>query len=232
MDNRVENENVSSEIKALAHGPDYTARSFCGYLINGYRFHTATLDKKRTIQCSRVTLKALTPSFASSKDQNPIIRDVTYYGFIQEIIELDSFGYFKAVLFNCDWFHVQEDDYGLRQVNFKRLCCCDDPFVLVSKVHQVFYIQDSRETYWYYIMKAFPWDLFDVNEEIDGSAGALNWGDFHDSTVQVVDSITEHGINWLRDELSATTVELPTHVFEAQPELEINFSGDETLWDT
>ena len=39
-------------------------------------------------QNSGATLVALTSSFASSKDQNPVMGDVSYYGAIREIIKV------------------------------------------------------------------------------------------------------------------------------------------------
>ncbi|XP_074374679.1 uncharacterized protein LOC141715095 [Apium graveolens] len=46
---------------------------------------------------------ALTSSFASAKDQNPITGDVSYYGSIEEIIEIDYWGALNVVLFKCCW---------------------------------------------------------------------------------------------------------------------------------
>ncbi|KAG5598994.1 hypothetical protein H5410_030364 [Solanum commersonii] len=48
---------------------------------------------------SGVTLVASTTSFASSKDKNPIAADLTYYGRIVDIVELDNYGHFKVVQF-------------------------------------------------------------------------------------------------------------------------------------
>ncbi|KAH0733048.1 hypothetical protein KY289_004236 [Solanum tuberosum] len=56
-------------------------------------------DARRKTQNSGVTLVASTTSFASSKDKNPIAADLTYYGRIVDIVELDYYGHFKVVLF-------------------------------------------------------------------------------------------------------------------------------------
>jgi len=58
----------------------------------------------------------MTTSFASSKDENPRIELITYYGAIKDIIELEYYGNFKFVMFDCDWFEVKEDKYGLSHV--------------------------------------------------------------------------------------------------------------------
>ena len=86
------------------------------------------------------TLVSITTSSASSKDENPRIEPITYYGAIKDIIELDYYGSFKFVMCDCDWFEGEEDKYGLTCVYFNKRCYENDPFVLASKVHQCFYI--------------------------------------------------------------------------------------------
>ena len=85
----MKNEEVSYYIFWLSKGPNPVATRYTGYFINGYRFHTKKRDARCKTQNSGVTLQALTPSFASAKDQNPIVGDVTYYGLIHEIVEID-----------------------------------------------------------------------------------------------------------------------------------------------
>ncbi|KAG5567910.1 hypothetical protein H5410_065075 [Solanum commersonii] len=77
---------------------------------------------KAKTQNSGVTLVASTTSFASSKDKNPIASDLTYYGRIVDIVELDYYGHFKVVLFKCDWYEVENDTYGLTYVYFNKRC--------------------------------------------------------------------------------------------------------------
>ncbi|EOY16711.1 Uncharacterized protein TCM_035569 [Theobroma cacao] len=68
--------------------------------------------------------------------------DVTYYGVLQDIIELDYYRHFNVAVLKCDWFQVKQDEFGFSLVNFMRLTSQNDPFVLASHVKQVFYIQD------------------------------------------------------------------------------------------
>lgn len=42
--------------------------------------------------------------FKSVKDENPEVDNITYYGVLKDIIELDYCGHSKLVLFKCDWF--------------------------------------------------------------------------------------------------------------------------------
>ncbi|XP_074377014.1 uncharacterized protein LOC141718530 [Apium graveolens] len=94
---------VSSDLGVFALGPNRTARRFTGYVVNGYRFHTSDRDSRCTTQNSSVYLTAQTTSFSSSRDENPIVGDVSYYGSIEDIIELDYWGLFTVVLFKCRW---------------------------------------------------------------------------------------------------------------------------------
>ncbi|KAK6793689.1 hypothetical protein RDI58_007142 [Solanum bulbocastanum] len=91
-------EDVPDLIKQLSRGPNSIAKRYSGYLINGYRFHVRQRDARRKTQNSGVTLVASTTSFASSKDKNMIAADLTYYGRIVDIVELDYYNHFKLNL--------------------------------------------------------------------------------------------------------------------------------------
>ncbi|XP_074374170.1 uncharacterized protein LOC141714555 [Apium graveolens] len=71
-----------------------------------FRCHTEQRDRKFITQNSGVFLTSLTTSFASSKDTNPSDGEVSYYGSIQEILEIDYWGAFRAVLFRCTWMDI------------------------------------------------------------------------------------------------------------------------------
>ncbi|XP_074351452.1 uncharacterized protein LOC141690560 [Apium graveolens] len=110
------------------------ARRFTGYVVNGYRFHTSDRDSRCTTQNSGVYLTAQTTSFSSSRYENPIVGDVSYYGSLEDIIELDYWGLFTVVLFKCRWYQQQKDSHGHIRVNFNRLCHKSDPHVLAKQV--------------------------------------------------------------------------------------------------
>ncbi|WMV18167.1 hypothetical protein MTR67_011552 [Solanum verrucosum] len=133
------------EIQEYIRGPNFVAKRYSGYLINGYRFHIRQRDARHKTQNSGVTVVASTTSFARSKDKNPIATDLTYYGRIVDIVELDYYSHFKVVLFKCDWYEVEKDIYGLTYVYFNKRCSQEEPFVLASQVHQCFYVQDPYD---------------------------------------------------------------------------------------
>ncbi|KAK6277217.1 hypothetical protein POUND7_017540 [Theobroma cacao] len=117
---RVRDQQVLKEIKLLSPGPSRVVRRLKGFIVNGFRFHTQDREKKIKTQNSGVVITALTESYASSQDQNPIKGNVTYYGVLKDIIELDYYGHFNVVVFKCDWFQVKQDEFGFLLVNFTR----------------------------------------------------------------------------------------------------------------
>jgi hypothetical protein len=95
-------------------------------------------DKKSTNQNSGVCFDAANTNRA--KD--------TYYGYIEEIWELEYGRDFKVPLFRCKWVNltgcgVQVDlQYGMTTVDLNNLGYTDEPFVLANDVAQVFYVKD------------------------------------------------------------------------------------------
>lgn len=134
-------------------------------MINGYRFHTKSRDSRCTTQNSGVFLTAETTSFANSKDQNPIIGDVNYYGSIEDIIEVDYWGIFTVVLFKCCWYQEEKDSFGLTWVNFNKLCFKSEPYVLASQVQQVFYVEDPTANSVHYVIKRLPRNWCDAEDQ-------------------------------------------------------------------
>ena len=155
---RVRNQQVSEDIKWLSRGPNYIAKRFKGYVINGFGFLIYDRGLGKRTQNYGVAVTASTSSFASNRDQNPIIGDVTYYGVVKEIIELDYYGFQSFVLFQCDWFQSTLDEFRLPMVNRMKLIYRNDPFVLASQVRQVFYVQDSTQQDLYNVINAIPRD--------------------------------------------------------------------------
>jgi len=209
---RAMKDDVPQRLKELSCGPSSVAKRLSGYLINGYRFHTTKRDATHKTQNSGVTLVSLTPSYASSKDENPRIEPVTYYGAINDIIELDYYGHFKFVMFRCDWFEGGEDKYGLTCVYFNKKYYQNDPFVLASQVHQCFYVQDPFETNRHYILKTDPRDLFNMGNQ---------------SQLNVVDNDDE--LNWVKEDMPATITEKPSQDLEKSSSNDHDF--DDTLFD-
>ncbi|XP_022680679.1 uncharacterized protein LOC101759230, partial [Setaria italica] len=128
------NSEIHPQLAWLARGPATTIVKFQGYEINGYTFYTRAQDQKSTNQNSGVRIDAMDRN--NSKE--------SYYGFIQEIWELE-YGPLYIPLFLCNWVKltaVTKDQYGMIIVDLSKTGYNDDPFVLANDVHQVFYVKD------------------------------------------------------------------------------------------
>lgn len=154
-------EFVPNHVKWLSKGPSFAVKKHTGYFVNGYSFHTMTRDANCVTQNHGVTLGALTDSFSSTKDQNPILGSVQYYGSIEEIIELSYHGQFSVVLFRCVWYHSEIDEDNLTLVNKNRIICKGEPFILASQAHQVFYVEDVTKEGWSYAIETLPFEQSD-----------------------------------------------------------------------
>jgi hypothetical protein len=134
----INNNIVGNELYYLARSASSTILTFQGYEINGNTFYTIAQDRKSTNQNSGVRFDA-----TGSNGQKD-----TYYGYIEDIWELDYGTNFRVPLFRCQWIKmtgggVQVDQqYGMTTVDLNNLGYRDDPFVLAKDVAQVFYVKD------------------------------------------------------------------------------------------
>lgn len=120
MNGLLENaEDMPKDICTLANEYSMVATKYNSYSINGYNFHTKSYDEGRSVQSSGVALVTKTSSFSNSKDQNPQIGDVTYYGVITKILELDYHRMGNIVLFKCDWVDVHQKDKWVKVTNLE-----------------------------------------------------------------------------------------------------------------
>ncbi|XP_058785062.1 uncharacterized protein LOC131659973 [Vicia villosa] len=215
---RAQNDDVPLQLEKLSRGPNFVAKRYLGYVINGYRFHTRKRDTNRKTQNSGVTLVSLTSSFASSKDGNPRTEPITYYGTIVDIIELYYYGNFNFVLFKCDWFEVEKDKYGLTCVRFNKKIYQNDPFVLPSQVHQCYYVQDPFDPNRHYALQTVPRDFFNIADlsNLQAKSGENSDGDGE--------------LNWVREDIPATIAETPYEMNEAESDGD-DFDYDDTLFD-
>ena len=105
----------------MAAGLKFDAISSTDYKVNNCIFYTKSLDEKSTVQNSGVTLEAESMQFSTSKDTNPVLGSMAYYGFIEEIWEID-YTKFSVPVFKCKWVDnksgVKIDESGFTLVDF------------------------------------------------------------------------------------------------------------------
>lgn len=178
-------DGISVDIRCLAPGPSAKVLKFSAYNINGFKFRTIERDQDLKTQNSGVFVSAETISYASSRDLNPIAGDVSYYGKLTEILELNYYECFRVVLFKCKWVDTRDargykkDDFGHTLVNFSRLIHTgnneeDEPYVLASQARLVYYVEDPQEEGWSVVVHVQPRDLYDMGDPLAISDETLN----------------------------------------------------------
>nr|XP_027101673.1 uncharacterized protein LOC113722592 [Coffea arabica] len=146
-----QNVSVLRDLRFLAKGLDIVGIQHDKYVVNGFRFHTNEIEKKRKTQNSGVTVNATTSSFASIRDQNPVLSELVYFSVLKNVVEL-IYGGRRVVLFECDWIsngsRMKQDVDGFTVVNFANVRPHVEPFILASQASQVFYVEDPTNKDW------------------------------------------------------------------------------------
>ena len=119
--------------------------SYTGYIINGKRFHTKSVEK--STQNNGVAVDATTLCRSSAKDKSQVMDVVAYYGVLQEIILLDYYVY-QLPIFKCDWANVRngvkvEEGFTLVNLHQSQSKFVREPFILASQAKQVFYAREK-----------------------------------------------------------------------------------------
>ncbi|XP_074369151.1 uncharacterized protein LOC141710442 [Apium graveolens] len=127
-------------------------------------------DDARVVQNSRVSMVAKAVQVSSAKDLNPIESDMTFYGIILEVWELD-YHEFKAPLFLCKWAEndkgIKIDDLGFTLVDFNRQSHKKDKYVSIDQVNQVFYIKDLVDPTWSIVLTCTTRDYQELYNDDD-----------------------------------------------------------------
>lgn len=151
--------SATTNLRALAQGPDRAVISVNGYMVNGFMFRTKDSERGRETQNSGIVVNG--ESGSSTLD---------YYGLLQEIIEVQYLGGNRVTLFKCDWWDVHSHGRGINSdcfdfisVNTSKLLA-NDPYILATQAHQVFYVNDVLKPNWKVIVKTTPRNSYDVPE--------------------------------------------------------------------
>lgn len=136
--------SCTSELFSLACGPNSNATLYTACQVNGVRFMVHDRDIHRTTQNSGVS--------------TPGPDGVTYYGQLEQIIELTYIGCYRVVLFGCKWFDISNAKRFYTKDNMKHINTSnastalyrDQPYILATQARQVFYLDDParRPLHW------------------------------------------------------------------------------------
>jgi hypothetical protein len=162
---------LPAEIVLLANKPYMMVKKYNNYNINGCVFHTKEFAAGKSTQCDGVSNSAMTSSYSSSKDKNPLKGEVEYYGRIVEIVELNYSNQGSVVLFKCEWSKPAGvkniTNFGVTQVNLKQLEFGSEPFIFASQAKQIYYVKDDVDDDWYSVVCPSIRDYFDMEPRID-----------------------------------------------------------------
>ena len=120
----------------LVVGLKFDVISCKAYEVNNCIFYTKSMDEKSTIQNFGVTLEVESMQLLTSKDTNPVLGSMAYYGFIEEIWEVD-YTKFSVLIFKCKWVEnksgVKIDELGFTLVDFRKIGYRYEPFIMVQQ---------------------------------------------------------------------------------------------------
>lgn len=140
-------------ILSLAKGPSALIKTYPGYYINGYKFHTLEHGSQRSTMNSGVCIKGETYGTDT--------QELDFYGRLLEVCELEYPGLptKTTTLFRCEWFDPSRlglsihSEYKLVSVNHTRRYNKFEPFILANQAIQVYYcaypsLKQSMKEWW------------------------------------------------------------------------------------
>ncbi|KAL0541513.1 hypothetical protein IC582_021565 [Cucumis melo] len=179
---------VSDNLRWIAHGPHPVVTNYNSYAINGCHYHTKLHDKNKTVQNSGVSLVAKTMQVCSSKDKNPIIGEMSFYGVIEEIWEL-NYNSFKVAIFKCDWVEnsggIKTDELGFVLVDLSRVGHKNDSFIFATQAKQVFFVEDPSDSRWSIVLTPPQRDFADQYNDDELGDTALNCQGIPKATIDI-----------------------------------------------
>ena len=147
---------MDPELRQVSVGCEYRVRSYGGYDVNGYRFHTKNYEQSHPNRRTRNS--GVCTQGTDKKD---------YYGIIEEIYELTFPGCkpLKPIIFKCHWFDPNQtretENIGLVEIRQSSVYAGDDVYIVAQQATQVYYLsypckKDERLHGWDVVYKVSP----------------------------------------------------------------------------
>lgn len=189
---------VSSELFALAQGPDPRPRTLNRCHINNWLFRTVNIEKTLVTQNSGVLVKGEKGG-------------TNWYGVIKRMISLEFPGQKEVILFQCDWFDVpaatstnrgkgySKDKFGVIDIDTTRHRYKNEPYILATQAELVFYVNLVNKPGWSSVISLKPRNLFAMPE--------LDLEDSIAVGIEGINLLGEHQdlTNWSRSDKEGTT---------------------------
>lgn len=178
-----------------------------------------------------------TESYASTSDNAPKSANITYYGRLNDIVELNYYEEFKVVLFKCDWVDVtkgrgvKDDELGFTLVNFSRLADTGnrerhEPFICAEQAQQVIFIQDHVDHEWFVPPLIKPRDIFDMGDENSVQFESSMQSDLTDLSLLETACVPENECDdWVRSGVDGIVIETDLHSQSSTNDGEANAEG-------
>jgi hypothetical protein len=126
-------------IYLLVAGPHSVVKMCQAYDINGFTFYTKAKDHRRQCQNSGVRVDA----------EDSMRHNTAYYGYIEEIWEVNYRMSLQIPIFKCQWVKhprgIEMDEYGFTIVDLRNVGHKDKSWVLALTMAQVLYILDPKD---------------------------------------------------------------------------------------
>lgn len=113
-----------------------------------------------------------------------------------------------------------------------RFCSVNDPFVLPSQVHQVWYAPDPIISGLNYVMNAIPKEFYDGGEEYAGEVGNLYGCELNNHDLSSFVRVGDEDNALSREDIEPTVLDAnATLLHEFNEQIREDSDHDDTLWD-
>ncbi|KAA0040340.1 hypothetical protein E6C27_scaffold460G00450 [Cucumis melo var. makuwa] len=138
-----ESANLSDDFFSLAMGPSFDVCCYNGCIVGGVIFHTIELDSRHTTQNSGIMV--IGESDASGTSHN------NFYGVLDDVLHVQYPLRRNVWLFKCRWYDIDVNksqrthvEVGYKSLNTSRFWYAEEPVILATRAHQVFYVDDPK----------------------------------------------------------------------------------------